>query len=364
MKKLDWYILKKFLSTFFFSIFLFTVVSIVVDISEKADNFVKSGLSLYQIFMQYYIGFIPYIIALLFPLFVLIAVIFFTSKMATRSEIVAILSSGTSFKRFLRPYVIGGLLLAILLGWANQTLIPNANKIRVSFQAKYVDISSTYNPLLTHESDFYFKLDPYTYASVQNYDTFLKRGSPFFLYTIKNYEAVKNIRASSIRWDTSTHKWNMYWAMYRYIYSNHEKDTLKPQAYLLNYHFSPDDIGEDDYKKDRLTTAALKKYIKEGEAKNIEGLKTYKVELYRRYASAATVFILALIGGIIASKKVRGGSGLHLAIGFLTGAAYIIFDKFSTVFATKGNLPPLLAAWIPNIIFLIVTIYFYIRAPK
>src|ERR1700744_660250 len=139
MKILDWYILKKFLSTFFFAILLFTLISVVVDISEKTDDFVKSGLSLGQIIMQYYIGFVPYIIAFLFPLFVFLAVIFFASKMAARTEVIAILSAGVSFRRYLRAFVVGGVFLGLLLWWADRFVIPRANQIRTDFQAKYVD---------------------------------------------------------------------------------------------------------------------------------------------------------------------------------------------------------------------------------
>ncbi|MEQ1624341.1 MAG: LptF/LptG family permease, partial [Sediminibacterium sp.] len=148
MKKIDWYILKKFLTTFFFAIFLFTVIAVVVDVSEKTDDFVKSQLGFVKIITQYYYGFIPHIIALLFPLFVFIAVIFFTSKMAGKSEIIAILASGTSYARWLRPYWVGGILLAILLWFSNQYIVPKANQIRGTFEAKYIDGNSSYNALL------------------------------------------------------------------------------------------------------------------------------------------------------------------------------------------------------------------------
>ena len=149
MKKLDWYILKKFLRVFFFSIFLFAVIAVVIDVSEKTDDFVRSGLSGPEIFTHYYIGFIPHIIALLFPLFVFIAVIFFTSKMAGQTEIVAILASGTTYNRWLRPYWIGGVLLGLLLWVSNQWIVPKANNIRGSFEAAYVDAHSSYNALIT-----------------------------------------------------------------------------------------------------------------------------------------------------------------------------------------------------------------------
>ena len=166
MKKLDWYILKKFLRVFFFSIFLFAVIAVVIDVSEKTDDFVRSGLTGSEIFTHYYIGFIPHIIALLFPLFVFIAVIFFTSKMAGQTEIVAILASGTTYNRWLRPYWMGGVLLGLLLWVSNQWIVPKANNIRGSFEAAYVDAHSSYNALITSSPDFYFRIDSFTYAGI------------------------------------------------------------------------------------------------------------------------------------------------------------------------------------------------------
>ena len=182
MKKLDWYILKKFLTTFFFAIFLFTIIAVVVDVSEKTDDFVKSRLGVSRIITDYYLGFVPHIIALLFPLFVFIAVIFFTSKMAGKSEIIAILASGTSYSRWLRPYWIGGIILAVMLWFANQYVVPKANQIRGTFEAKYIDGNSTYDALLMRNNNIYQRVDSFTYAGILSYDTMSKRGGPVFLY--------------------------------------------------------------------------------------------------------------------------------------------------------------------------------------
>ena len=169
MKKLDWYILNKFLKVFFFSIFLFAVIAVVIDGSEKTDDFVRSGFSAGEIFTHYYIGFIPHIIALLFPLFVFIAVIFFTSKMAGQTEIIAILASGTSYNRWLRPYWIGGAFLGLFLWISNLYFIPKANIVRGSFEAAYVDTHSSYNALIQSSTDIYFKVDSFTYAGIYLY---------------------------------------------------------------------------------------------------------------------------------------------------------------------------------------------------
>ncbi len=367
MKKLDWYILKKFLSTFFFAIFLFTVIAVVIDVSEKADDFVKSHLGFTRIVSEYYLGFVPHIVALLFPLFVFIAVIFFTSKMAGRSEIVAILASGTSFNRWLRPYWMGGLFLAGILWVGNEYLIPKAEKIRVSFEARYIDANSSYENLAKSRNgpgtDLYLRIDSFTYAGVYNYDTASKRGGPVFLDRIVGNQLVKSIRAESLFWDTASRKWKLASVLHRELNGIHEKVYMIPNE-TMNFNFTPVDIRKDKYTKDRLSSPELKRLIQLEELRGSENLNELKVEQGRRDATPITVLLLTLIGAVVAGRKVRGGSGVHLAIGFITAALFILTDRFSTIFSTKGNLPPVLAAWIPNIIFVFVAIELYRRAPK
>jgi lipopolysaccharide export system permease protein len=363
VKKLDWYILKKFLRVFFFSIFLFAVISVVVDVSEKTDDFVKSGLSAGEIFTHYYIGFIPHIIALLFPLFVFIAVIFFTSKMAGQTEIVAILASGTTYNRWLRPYWIGGALLGLLLWVSNQWIVPKANNIRGSFEAAFVDKHSTYNALLTTSTDIYFRIDSFTYAGIYGYDTANNRGSGFFSYKVAKGKVIHNLRAENIIWDTATKAWRLTEVIERKVMDNKEVVTYTTEL-KKKYPFKPVDIKKDKYTKDKLTTLQLINQIKLEELRGSEGLNELKIERYRRDATPITVLLLTLIGAIIAGRKLRGGSGSHLAVGFVIAALFIITDRFSTIFSTKGNLPPLLAAWIPNLIFIWVVYYLYKKAPK
>jgi lipopolysaccharide export system permease protein len=367
MKKLDWYILKKFLSTFFFAIFLFTVIAVVIDISEKADDFVKSQLGFRKIVMDYYLGFVPHIVALLFPLFVFIAVIFFTSKMAGRSEIVAILASGTTFNRWLRPYWAGGLLLAGLLWVGNAYVIPKAEKIRGNFEAKYIDANSSYENLAKSRSssaaDLYYRIDSFTYAGISNYDTTYKRGGPVFLDRIVNNQLVRSIRAENLYWDTASKKWKLQTVLHRELNGMHEKVYMIPNE-TMNFDFTPVDLRKDKYTKDKLSSPELKRLIRLEELRGSEDLNELKVEQGRRDATPVTVLLLTLIGAVVAGRKVRGGSGVHLAIGFITAALFILTDRFSTIFSTKGNLPPTLAAWIPNIIFVFVAIELYRRAPK
>ncbi|MDE3252270.1 MAG: LptF/LptG family permease, partial [Bacteroidota bacterium] len=271
MKKLDWYILKKFLTTFFFAIFLFSIIAIVVDISEKTDDFVKSQLGVKKIITLYYIGFIPHIIALLFPLFVFIAVIFFTSKMAGKSEIIAILASGTSYSRWLRPYILGGALLGTVLYFANHYVVPKANQIRGSFEAKYIDGNSTYNALLNTNSNIYVKVDSFTYAGIYAYDTLTKRGGPIFLYTVKDNLVTENIRADAIYWDTSIHKWKLESLFDRKVFPLKEQVSLEGSR-VMNFNFKPYDLSRDKYTKDKLTSPDLKRFIKLEELRGSEGL--------------------------------------------------------------------------------------------
>lgn len=363
MKKIDWYILKKFLTTFFFAIFLFAIISVVVDVSEKTDDFVKSQLSFGQIITKYYFGFIPHIIALLFPLFVFIAVIFFTSKMAGKSEIIAILASGTSYQRWLRPYWVGGTILMVILWFANHNIVPRANQIRGSFEAKYIDGNNSYNNLIASSSNIYLRVDSFTYAGIYSYDTLTKRGGPLFLYTVKDDKVVENTRADVIFWDTATKKWNIQSLVNRKM-SPLKEDVVMEGTRVMNFNFKPYDLSRDKYTKDKLTSPELERFIKLEELRGSEGLNELKVERYRRDATCVTVLLLTLIGGIVAGRKVRGGSGVHLAVGFAIAALFIITDRFSTIFSTKGNLPPIIAAWIPNFIFVFVVIYLYRKAPK
>lgn len=363
MKKLDWYIIKKFLSTFFFCILLFTIISVAVDVSEKTDDFVKSGLSTADIITKYYFGFVPYIIALLFPLFVFIAVIFFTSKMALKSEVIAILATGASYNRFLRPYFIGGIFLALLLAFAVNFFVPRAQAIRTAFESKYVDVNSTYNPLLDKRPNIYFRVDSFTYAGVKSYDTGYKRGGPFFMQRIKNNQLVYNLRAQNISWDTAKKKWQLQNVFERTIDGLHETSSMVPKK-EMNFNFKPLDLSRDEYAKDKLTTPELHSFIALEELRGAETLNTLQVEEYRRFATPVAVIILTLIGAVIASRKVRGGSGSHIALGIVLAATFILMDRFSTIFSTKGNLPPIIAAWIPNIVFTFVAIYLYKKAPK
>src|SRR5688572_17070845 len=365
MGKIDWYILKNFLVTFVFCMLLFMVVAVAVDTSEKADDFVKTGLSTYDIITQYYFGFVPFIWGLLFPLFVFISVIFFTSRLASRSEIIAILASGTSFNRMLRPYLVGGLFLGMILWFGGRYLIPKANGIQATFKANYLDKNDpTKNRQMSDcHNCFYRRIDSITYVGIKNYDTSSKSGNSFFLDRVKNNKVVYNVRSNFFQWDTTVKKWRLQNAVERKVDSMGEVTSMK-DTMLLNIGLKPEELRRDEYLKDKLTTPELAAFINLEESRGTEGLSALKVERYRRTATPFAVLLLTIIGAVLASRKTRGGSGKHLAIGIITAALFILSDRFSTVFATKSNFPPLLAAWVPNIIFSVVAFWMYKKAPK
>ncbi len=360
MKKIDWYIFKDFIFTFIFCILLFTAISVVVDISEKTDDFSKANLSAGFIFSNYYIGFIPFIVSFLFPLFTFIAVIFFTSRLANRSEIIAIIASGTSFNRLLRPYILGGLLLAAVLWVGNRKLVPRANEIRTTFELKYTRGSP--GPA-AGGSSIYMRVDSVSYCGIRYYDTAAKNGNGFFMDKLKGTQVVYNLRADNIAWDEKAKKWKLTGVIERKINGLTEEvkqDTVR----RVNFNFSPEDLKRDEYVKNRLSTPELSRMVSLEKMRGAEGIKDLEVELYRRDATPVTVLILTLIGAILASRKIRGGSGIHLAAGFAIAALFILLDRFSTIFSVKGDLPAIIAAWLPNVLFSILTYYLYRRAPK
>lgn len=363
-KIIDRYILSKYLTSFFFCLILFTAIVVVVDVSEKTDDFVKSKLPVGRIITDYYFGFIPRIDAMLFPLFVFISVIFFTSKMATRSEIIAMLSSGVSYRRFLRPYLVGGIFLTALLWMGYQYIVPNANRKWGDFQARYIDPNfGNNNGNSSYKQKIFFKMDSNTYVGIRGYDTILKSGTGFFAQRFLNNRLIYNLRAENISWDTASGKWKLANVLERNFDSLTEQVKHSPEI-LMNYNFKPRELRRDEYLKDQLPTPELDEFIEMERLRGSEMLNTLLVERYNRDAIPVSVIILTIIGAVLASRKIRGGSGLHLAIGVVISVLYILFSRFSIVFATKGNFTPFLAAWTPNFFFGLLAFYLYRSAPK
>jgi len=364
MKIIDRYILLKYLTTFFFCLILFTAIAVVIDLSEKTDEFSRSKLSAYTIMTDYYFGFIPRIDAMLFPLFVFISVIFFTSKMAERSEVIAILSSGVTYRRFMMPFFAGGLILSALLWFGYRYVVPDANKKWGDFDKRYIhanDPAAVNNT--SYKQNVYFKLDRNSYIGMRGYDTISKTGTGFFMQEFKNNRLIYNLRAASFRWDTLAKNWKLITVSERIVRDINETVMNYPEK-AMNYNFKPIDLRKDDYLKDQMTTPDLKEFIQREKMRGSEMISTLQVERYNRDAIPLSVLILTCIGTVLASRKVRGGSGAHIALGVVLSMLYILFSRFAVVFATKGNFPPLLAAWIPNIVFGLLAVILYRRAAR
>lgn len=365
MKKIDKYILFKYLSTFFFCLVLFTTIVVVVDLSEKTDNFVRSNLSAWQIFRDYYLGFIPRIDAMLFPLFIFISVIFFTSKMAGRSEVIAILSSGVSFRRYMMPFMAGALLLGGVLWISYQFVVPQANRKWAEFDIKYLrsNRASSDQRRSSYKTNVYFKLDSFSYVGIRGYDTISKTGNNFFVQRFKDTKLKYNLRASSFGWDTLSRRWKLTDVQERYFDSISER-VINTKEKTVGYNFKPIDLRNDDYLKDQMTTSELNRFIEAGKNKGSDEISSLLVERYNRDAIPVSVIILTIIGVALSSRRIRGGSGAHLAVGVVISVAYILFGRISSVFATQGSFSPFIAAWTPNIIFGLLAFYLYKRAPK
>ncbi len=363
MKIIDWYILRKYLITFLFCLLSLSAIVVIVDLSEKTDDFAKSKLPVSKIITDYYFGFIPHIDAMLFPLFVFISVIFFTSIMANRSEVIAILGSGVSFGRFLRPFIWGGILLSGFLWWANQYMLPGANQKWATFDAKYINFNYGGYKDQSTLSNYYFRLDSFSYAGIRIYDTTRRSGNNFFIQKFKNNQLVYNLRSETIAWDTLTRKWRLDNVLIRDVNALQE-DIKKLVTMQMEFNFKPRDLQRDDYTKDKLTTPDLDEYIKLEKVRGSENVNALLIEKHRRNAIPVSVLILTIIGATLASRKIRGGSGIHLAIGVVISVVYILFNRFSEVFAVKGNFNPTVASWLPNVAFAMLAFYLYKKAPK
>ncbi len=327
--------------------------------SEHTDDFSKSKLDAKTIAIQYYAGFIPFIVSMLFPLFVFISVIFFTSKMANRTEFVAILASGVSLGRILRPYLLGGILLGVILFFGNFYVIPRANEKRTRFEAKYIK-----NPMPEMVTkSIYMRVDSFSYCGIRYYDTATKAGSNFFLQKVENHKVVYNLRADNIAWDTAKKNWRLAGVVERKIGDLKEDVAYYPEMHR-SFNFKPLDLQRDEYLKSRLTTPELTRMIELEKLRGSETVKELMMEKAHRLATPVAVLILTMIGAILACRKIRGGSGVHLASGIVICAVFIMTDRFSTIFSVKGDLNPYVAAWIPNVAFSFLTIWLYKKAPK
>jgi len=358
MKILDKYIIKKFLGTFFFAISLIIVIVIIFDISERVDDFLKNDAPLNEIVFHYYLNFIPYFINLFSPLFTFIAVIIFTSKMASDTEIVAILSNGVSFKRLLVPYMIAAFILGLISFFLSNFLIPPANKVRLDFEYTYFKTKDKYS-----ERNIHLQTNPGTFAYVESYNFEANIGYKFALESIYEDGSYSKLYANSIRWDSSGNKWTLENYNIRYVKGLTEKiKSGRNLDTVIN--MLPSDMKIDVRNMDVMNFSELRNFIEKEKVKGSDGVVFYEVEKQRRMASPFATIILTFIGVALSSRKIRGGIGMHLGLGLAISFSYILFMQISTTFATFGNLSPFISVWIPNIFFGIIGFYLIKIAPK
>ncbi|MGL5683547.1 MAG: LptF/LptG family permease [Marinifilaceae bacterium] len=359
MKKLDLYIIKKFLGTFFFSLALILCIVVVFDVSENLEKFLENEAPLGAIVFDYYLNFIPYFANVFSSLFIFISVIFFTSKMAYDSEIIAILSSGISFRRLMFPYLFSATIIAVFTLVMAAFVIPNANERRNEFEKTYKGKKYANKELNIHR-----QIAPGTYIYMSSYTVSSNVGYDFAIEDFVGDTLVSKLTSSRIAWDKDSSRWVIHNWRKRVIEGDTEYYTTgKKLDTLLN--FKPTEFSENPKKiKEQLSYPELLEYIDRMRLRGSSNIVEFQMAKYSIWANAFATFILTIIGVSISSRKIRGGMGLHLGLGLLISFSYILFMQFSTVFATNGNMNPLLAVWLPNILFSIVAVFVYRSAPK
>lgn len=358
MKKIDLYIIKKFLGTFFFAISLLILIVIVFDISENLDEFISKGAPVKGVVLDYYLPFIPYFVNLFSYLFTFISVIYFTSKMASNTEIVAILSSGVSFGRMLRPYFISASLLAIMSFYLANFLIPQTNQQRRVFKNLYIE-----NLSKAKDRNMHFQTSPGTFAYVEYYNQANQTGYKFSLERFEDNKLAYKMIGDMIKWDSLNQQWRIQNYYIREIEGEQEKVTMG-QVFDTTLNLRPTDLYIQKERFEEMNLWELNAYIQKEKMKGSEEVVFYEVEKFSRFSSPFATLVLTLIGVSLSSRKIRGGIGMHLGLGILITFTFILFMRITTVFATYGNLDPAFAVWIPNIIFTFVGIFLLKTAPK
>ena len=371
LKKLDKYIIGKFLKTFFFSITLILLIFIVFDIKEKMPTFTEDNIPIKEIIFDYYVMFIPHYGNLFSPLFTFIAVIFFTSKMAQQTEFIAILGSGTSFKRIMRPYIISAFILALLSLILNHFILPGAIRRETKFVDKW--INNGYN---TDEQNIHKKIGVNRVLYLESYDNRINTGFKISVEDIVNNKQTYFLSAENMKWDSLSHLWTLTNASERKIIVQDQLDTLKNEKPIykqtityyptktIKLEFSPEDMLRYESKIEVMPYFQLRDYIDSETRRGSDRIDFFKVEQYKRTSFPFATFILTIIGVCVSSRKVRGGVGFQIALGLLLSCVYIMLMYVFNTIATTGFANTFIAVWLPNIVFSIVAIYFYRTAQK
>lgn len=358
---LDWYIIKKFIGTYIYAILLIISIAIVFDFNENLSKFTQYHAPWRAIIFDYYANFVPYYSNLFSPLFVFIAVIFFTSKLAGNSEIISMMAAGVSIRRLMRPYMISCVLIAGLTFYLNSFVIPHGTVIRQNFETLYRNSKKN-----TSAENVQLQVAKNTVAYIQHYDDQYKRGYGFSLVKFKDKKIVSHMTAMEIQYDTvadTKYHWKVSnWkirtlkGLKEHIQSGASKDTV-----LL---MEPTDLVYSKGQQETFTSPELLNYISKQTSRGSGNVVQYEVEFHKRIAMSFSSFILTIIGLSLSSRKRKGGMGLYLGIGLALSFGYIMLQTVSATFAIKDNTPPILAAWIPNIIFAIIAYFCYRHAPS
>ncbi len=359
LKRLDRYIIVKFLGTYFFAIALIISIAVVFDINENIDDFINNKAPLKAIMFDYYLNFIPYYTNLFSPLFVFIAVIFFTSKLAENSEIIAMFSTGMSFKRLMVPYMISAAIIALVTYVLSTEVIPTGSVTRLKFEEVYKNKRQA-----DYARNIQLEVDTGVVAYMERYENFNKTGYRFSLDKFENHKLVSHLTARRITYDTTgVHRWIIKDYMIREMRGMRETIT-RGERLDSTINMEPQDFLITRGQQETMTSRQLRQYIDNQKQRGFANIKVFEVEYYRRIATSFAAFILTVIGLSLSSQKRKGGMGLHLGIGIALSFSYILFQTISSTFAINGNTPPNLAVWIPNILYLFIAIYLYRKAPK
>lgn len=359
LKRLDRYIIVKFLGTYFFAIALIISIAVVFDINENIDDFINNKAPISAIVFDYYLNFIPYYTNLFSPLFVFIAVIFFTSKLAENSEIIAMFSTGMSFKRLMVPYMISAAIIALVTYVLSTEVIPTGSVTRLKFEQVYKNKKRA-----DYVRNIQLEVDTGVIAYMERYEDYNKTAYRFSLDKFEDHKLVSHLTARRITYDTTTvHRWIIKDYMIREMKGMRETITRGDRLDSI-INMEPQDFLITRGQQETMTSPQLREYIEKQKQRGFANIKVFEVEYYRRIATSFAAFILTVIGLSLSSQKRKGGMGLHLGIGIGLSFSYILFQTISSTFAINGNAHPNLAVWIPNILYLFIAIYLYRKAPK
>ncbi len=359
IRRMDWYIIKKFLGTYFFAIALIISIAVVFDVNEWIDNFINNKAPVKAIIFDYYANFIPYFSNLFSPLFVFISVIFFTSKLAENSEIIAMMSTGMSFKRLLRPYMISAAIISIMTYGMGAYVIPKGNVTRLNFEDQYKKKKKQ-----EYVRNVQVEVDSGVIAYMERYENYNKTAYRFSLDKFVDKKLVSHLTARSATYDTTTvNKWTLKNYMIREM--DGMKETITKGERLDSIiKMEPQDFLIMKGKQETMTSSELSAYIERQRRRGFANIKEFEIEYHKRIAMSFASFILTIIGVSLSSRKVKGGMGMYLGVGLALSFSYILFQTVSATFAVNGNASPFLAVWVPNIVYTFIAIYLYRKAPR